>query len=98
MAGEHALTPQMEELMRRMGREVPSQARSLELNPKHPLVQRLQALHGAGQGEVVAQSIAVLRDAALVAEGARVADAATFAKRVQEMLLQTVPPAAKAAG
>ena len=82
-----AVTPQMEEMMRRMGQDVPRQKRTLELNPLHPLVQRLQGLHGAGKGERVKELIGVLRDQAVLAEGGRLDDAAGFARKVQDLLL-----------
>ena len=83
---EHAMTPQMEELMRKMGQDVPSSARILELNPSHPLVAKLQALQGTDAPKATAH-VKVLRDQAILAEGGRIADPAGFAKRVQELLL-----------
>jgi len=83
----NAISPQMEELMRRSGQDVPKQRRTLELNPGHPLVQRLQGLHGAGDGAKLKELVSVLRDQALIAEGGRLEDAAGFARRVQGLLL-----------
>ncbi len=83
---EHGMTPQMEELMRKMGQDVPSSARILELNPGHPLVAKLQALQGSDAPKAAAH-VKVLRDQAILAEGGRIADPAAFAKRVQELLL-----------
>ena len=80
------MTPQMEELMRKMGQDVPSSARILELNPSHPLVAKLQALQGSDAPKAAAH-VKVLRDQAILAEGGRIADPAGFAKRVQELLL-----------
>jgi molecular chaperone HtpG len=98
VADDGAVSGQMEELMRRMGQAVPAQSRILELNPGHPLVERLQALHGGGADAAkLGGWVAVLRDQALLAEGAKLADAAGFAKRVQELLAAALPPAAAAA-
>lgn len=83
----HALSPQLEELMRRAGQEVPPQTRALELNPEHAVVKRLQALHDKGDTAKVKDLVTVLRDQALIAEGGRVPDAAGFARKVQELLL-----------
>jgi len=100
---EHSLTPQMEELMKRMGQDVPKQERILELNPTHPLITRLQALYAAGSEQAATKErlgtyVQVLRDQALLAEGGRIADPASFAKRVQDLLLAVAtPPAAAAA-
>ncbi|HYE06819.1 MAG TPA: molecular chaperone HtpG [Planctomycetota bacterium] len=95
VAGEHGITPQMEELMRRMGRDVPAQKRILELNADHPLVARLRSEQESG-APAFADHLAILRDQALLAEGSRVPDAAAFAKRVQDLLLGSMPPAGKA--
>jgi len=97
VGSDGSVTPQMEELMRRMGQSVPPQSRILELNPDHALVQRLQALHGAGKADDVKRFVTVLRDQALVAEGSRLPDAGAFAKSVQDLLLSAVPPVASAA-
>ena len=96
---DSGMPAQMEEMMRRMGQTVPSRKRALELNANHPLVERLQAIHGSDAGNArLPGYIAVLRDQALLAEGAKLDDAAGFAKRVQDLLAAAVNgPAAQAA-
>jgi len=84
-------------MLRRSGQSVPKSKRSLELNPDHPLIQRLQALHGSGKTADVKQWLGVLRDQAVIAEGGRLADASAFAKSVQELLLKAVDPVKAAA-
>jgi molecular chaperone HtpG len=92
----------MEELMRRMGQDVPKQKRTLELNAAHPLVQRLQAQQASGgDQERVKRQVRVLRDQAILAEGGRLADPAAFAKAVQELMLGVLgepPKSASATG
>jgi molecular chaperone HtpG len=83
---EHSTSPQMEELMRKMGQPIPASKRILELNPGHPLVNKLQTLQGTDADKAKVH-VRVLRDQALLAEGGRIADPASFAKRVQELLL-----------
>ncbi|MBA2480937.1 MAG: molecular chaperone HtpG [Planctomycetes bacterium] len=99
---EHGMTPQMEELMRRMGQDMPKQKRILELNAQHPLVEKLQALHASGsEASRLKEYIAVMRDQAVLAEGGRIADPAAFARRVQALLVGAVdspPQTAKAGG
>jgi molecular chaperone HtpG len=87
VADEHGVSAQMEAMMRRMGQSVPESKRTLELNPSHPLVQRLAALHGdaARQGEV-ADGLHVLRDTASLAAGGTVADGAAAARRLHGLL------------
>lgn len=83
---EGSASSQMEELMRKMGQPVPTSKRTLELNPNHPLVAKLQALQ-ASDATKAKVHVRVLRDQALLAEGGRIADPAAFAKQVQELLL-----------
>jgi molecular chaperone HtpG len=87
---EHGISPQMEELMKRMGQPVPKQKRALELNPDHPLIQRLQALHAQGDQAQLGGYLQILRDQALLAEGSKIADPASFARRVQDLLANVV--------
>ncbi len=87
----NAASSQMEEMMRRMGREVPKPKRTLELNPNHPLVQRLREHHVSKADDAQLPGwIATLRDQAVLAEGGRIADPAAFASRVQALLLAAV--------
>jgi molecular chaperone HtpG len=68
----------------------------MELNPDHPLVQRLQAIHQEKPDDArLRDYIQVLRDQALLAEGGRLPDAGLFAKRVQELMLGAVGVAAQ---
>jgi molecular chaperone HtpG len=94
VSDEHAMSPQMEELMRRAGREVPKQKRTLELNPGHPLVAGLRAAQEAGGAdpERLRRQVRLLRDQALLAEGGRVEDPASFAKGIQELMLAALAP------
>ena len=84
------LSPQMADLMKRMGQEVPKPQRILEINPGHPLVQKLQARHTAGTTDGLADHLATLRDQAVLAEGGRPADPAAFAKRIQALMATAV--------
>lgn len=96
---DSGMSAQMEEMMRRMGQPVPPRQRTLELNAAHPLVERLQALHGADASNArLSGYVAVLRDQALLAEGGKLEDAAGFAKRVQDLLSVAISgPVAQAA-
>jgi molecular chaperone HtpG len=87
---EHGMTAQMEEMLKRMGQDVPASGRILELNPKHPLIERLQGMFGSAPAEQMKAYVETLRDQAAIAEGGRVADAAAFAKRVQTLLMGAV--------
>jgi hypothetical protein len=49
LVGEtHSMTPQMEQLLRQMGQAVPKLQRILEVNPAHPVLERLQRRFAEG--------------------------------------------------
>ncbi len=79
--GTHAF---MEQLLKERGKALPRQKRILELNPGHPLIQRLNVLQGAK----VAEWIEVLYDQALLTEGSRLEDPNLFARRMTDLLTQ----------
>ncbi len=91
VAGENAMGPQMERMMRRMGRDedqVPASGRILELNPKHPVVEKMRSLFEDGSGrERLADWTRLLYEQAVIAEGSRLPDPASFAERVNSLLL-----------
>lgn len=91
VADEHAISAQMEAMMRRMGQNVPEQKRTLELNPAHPLVQRLVALHGdAGRRADAVDGLHLLKDTATLAAGGTVADGGATAKRLQALMAKAL--------
>lgn len=63
--------------------------RVLELNARHPMVAALRALHAAGPDDPrLALYGGLLYEEALLAEGGRLADPASFARRLNEVLLR----------
>ncbi len=84
---EYSMSPHIEAMMRRMGQEVPERESVLELNPEHPVVQKLQALYAANkQDPKVATYAKLLHDQAVIASGAKLEDPAGFAARLNEVL------------
>ncbi|MFL0578736.1 molecular chaperone HtpG [Dietzia sp. 179-F 9C3 NHS] len=78
---EFDMTPQLEAMYRASGMEMPTSKRILELNPSHPLVQRLRAQHAEDASAAgLAESAKLLAGAAVLAEGGALADPAAFAK------------------
>ena len=77
--------------MRRMGQAVPDQKRILELNPGHPLVQRLSALHADEASRPrAADMLHLLADQAALAAGVKLSDGAATAKRMQALMAQAL--------
>ncbi|MFN7242046.1 MAG: molecular chaperone HtpG, partial [Dietzia cercidiphylli] len=78
---EFDMTPQLEAMYRASGMELPASKRILELNPSHPLVERLRSQYSEDPSAPgLADTARLLSGAAVLAEGGTLADPAAFAK------------------
>ncbi len=84
VADQHELGANLERLLKAAGQKVPSSKPILEINPHHPLVQRL--MHEADETRFGDWSH-VLFDQALLSEGGQLEDPAGFVKRLNQLLL-----------
>jgi molecular chaperone HtpG len=82
VADENELSGNLLRMLKAAGQEAPDSKPILEINPDHPLVQRLK-YEEAKFGDWSH----ILFDQALLAEGGALADPAGFVKRLNEMLL-----------
>lgn len=79
----------MERLLQRMGREVPTAKRILEINADHPTVQAInEVLHKDKNDPRLDAYCGLLYDQALIGEGSKLQDVASFAKRINELLVR----------
>ncbi len=80
---EYEMAMHMQRLMRAAGQEIPSQAPVLEINPEHPLIQRLAAT----EDDTPAGDLAlVILDQARLAEGGQLDDPSAFLRRMNALL------------
>jgi molecular chaperone HtpG len=79
------ISSNMERILRSANQAVPAARRVLELNPKHPLIKNLTALHAQGKTGEVEPLARLLLDDALLLEG-NVKDAAGMGRRLQDLL------------
>jgi molecular chaperone HtpG len=87
VSGENALSPQVERMLRESGQPVPETKRALELNPAHPLVERLRDLAARDETHGRFREYCVLlHGQALLAEGAVPTDPAGFARLVAGLM------------
>ncbi len=85
---EGDLSPQMQELFRRAGQDVPAMKRILELNPTHPILTKLRQLHALDANDPrLALYAELLYGQAVLAEGGTLTDPAAFSRRVSELML-----------
>jgi molecular chaperone HtpG len=86
---EYSMSPHIEEMMRRMGQEVPKRESVLELNPEHAVVKKVQALYDADAKDPKVKTLTkLLHDQAVIASGAKLDDPAGFATRLNEVLAE----------
>ncbi len=83
VVSKDAMSSHLQRLLKASGQDTPVQAPILELNPHHPLVQRLQS----ERGEPLAEWAQLLLDQAILAEGGHLTDPAAFVRRVNALLL-----------
>jgi len=89
VAGEHDLDPQMEKMFRAMGQNVPQGQRTLEVNPDHPLITKMQVLFAAdANNDRLKEYVDLLYDQALLLEGDRPRDPVAFAKAMSQLMAE----------
>jgi molecular chaperone HtpG len=81
---QQGMSMNLERLLKEAGQTVPSAKPTLELNPEHPIVQRLKSQPGDVQ---FADWSRMLFDQAMLAEGGTLEDPAGFVKRLNEIML-----------
>ena len=83
--GEFDLSLQMRRLMEASGQKMPESKPVLEINPDHPLVQRMQSQDDEARFEDLAL---VLLDQARLANGDKPVDPAAYVQRINRLLLE----------
>ena len=86
---QHGMSQNLERMLKAAGQDVPGSKPILEINPHHPLVQRLKY---EGEGKRFGDWSHILFDQALLAEGGQLEDPGTFVKRLNELLIDMAPP------
>jgi len=91
VGAEGDATPQLQEMMAQSHMEMPNQKRILELNPKHPILEKLQSVFAADAKDPALKDYAeLLYGQAALAEGTALPDPAGFSKRVADLMLKAV--------
>jgi len=86
VAGEFGVSLRMGRILKQAGQNNPfATLPILELNPKHPLVERLKE---PGEEAAFADLAHVLYDQAMLAEGGELEDPATFVRRVNRLIVE----------
>jgi molecular chaperone HtpG len=89
VTAEGEMSPQIEQLLRASGQEVPHTKRILELNPDHAFIKKMQALQSLDPtNERLARYSEFLYGQAVLAEGGSLPDPAAFSKTVLDLVMQ----------
>ncbi len=86
VAAEGDLGPQMREILKAAGQAVPESLPSLEINPEHPLIRRLDAEQDKAR---FADLAAVIFDQACIADGRKLADPGAYVKKLNALLAES---------
>jgi molecular chaperone HtpG len=81
---QHDMGMNLERLLKAAGQKVPTTKPILEINPRHPIVQRLR---GEKESERFDDWSLILFDQALLSEGGQLEDPAGFVRRLNELML-----------
>jgi molecular chaperone HtpG len=88
VSDQHGMSASLERMLKAAGQKVPGSKPVLEINPHHPLVQRLK--YESDEARFGDWSH-ILFDQALLAEGGQLDDPAGFVKRLNNLMLDMTP-------
>lgn len=83
--GEQDMALHMQQLMKQAGHDVPENKPTLEINPSHPILRKMD--HESDEDRFADWS-QLLLDQAVLAEGGQLDDAAGFVQRVNELIVE----------
>lgn len=88
---EHDISPQLEKIMAASGQKLPRQKRILELNPSHPILEKLHAVYEAdADAPAIAEYAELLYGQAIIAEGGEPPNPGKFSKLVADVMARAL--------
>ena len=89
VSDDHAMTPQMEQMFKSMGQEVPKSKRIMELNPEHDVVKLMQTIYSENKEDKRIKDFAgLLYNQALLAEGLSIDNPVEFAHQISNLMVE----------
>ena len=92
VADEHGMSIHLQRLLKSSGQDIPLSKPIFEINPAHPLVERLASEQDESR---FADWSHILFDQATLAEGGQLEDPASFVKRLNDLMLTLAGPASR---
>ncbi len=91
VTGDSDMTPQLEQMMKASGQEIPKAKRILELNASHPIVEKLHALFEKNRNDpAIGEYAGLLYGQSVLAEGGQLPDPAAFSRQVAGLMEKTL--------
>ncbi|MGC1509211.1 molecular chaperone HtpG [Ketobacter sp.] len=87
VVGAYDMGAQMRQIMEAAGQQVPDTKPTLEINPGHPIMERLNAEAQEDRFEDLAM---IVFDQAALSEGATLEDPSSYVKRINKLLMETL--------
>jgi len=88
---ENSMDESMRKFFESMGQEVPKSKKTLEVNINHPLMKKLKDLYDLDQkSSKITEISKIILDIALILEGEKPKDTATFSQKITELLLSNI--------
>ncbi|MDB6062479.1 MAG: molecular chaperone HtpG [Verrucomicrobiaceae bacterium] len=87
VVGTYDMGAQMRRILESAGQQVPDSKPTLELNPTHPLVSKLE---NESDEDRFAELVEILLDQAQLAEGGQLKDPAAYVRKLNKLLLEIV--------
>jgi molecular chaperone HtpG len=85
VVGEHDISGNLERILKAAGQQTPENKPTLEINPKHALIQKLDNFKESSDFDEYAS---VIFDQAILAEGGQLEDPVSYVKRINQLLIK----------
>ena len=84
VVGDYDMSANLQRVLKQLGQDAPETKPSLEINPDHPLVQKMDQ---EPDEDIFADLTRIVFDQALLAEGGQLEDPAGFVHRLNKLML-----------
>lgn len=89
VSSDEDMSPQMEQIMKQMNQEVKKQKRIMELNPDHPILEKMQTIFEKNKKDPILKDYSeLLFGQALLAEGGQLPEPVKFSKLIADLMIK----------
>ena len=85
------ISPQLEQILKASGQEIPTVKRILEINPNHEILNRIQAIFNENNDDSLLKDYSeLLYGQAVLAESGHLPDPAKFSKQIADLMIKAI--------